>query len=68
VLSFNTSIFGRLITDWSVEYMNPNMTSNRMLLDLVYLQCKKKLKRYNKQLIVIRLYYRYDRGWCYSGI
>jgi hypothetical protein len=28
-----TSRFGRLITDWLVENMSPDMTSYRMLLD-----------------------------------
>ena len=31
--TLDTSRFGRLITDWLVENMSPDMTSYRMLLD-----------------------------------
>ena len=34
VLSFNTSIFGRLIIDWSLENINPDMTLYMMSLDV----------------------------------
>ena len=37
VLGYTTSRLGRLITDWSVKnmYMYPDMTSYRMLLDVI---------------------------------
>ena len=41
VLDFNTSRFGRLITDWTVENMNPVMTLYVIIIK----------QRYNKQLI-----------------
>ena len=34
VFAFNTYRTGRLIPDWLVENMNPDMTPNRMLLDV----------------------------------
>ena len=34
VLDFNTSKIGRLVADWLVENMNPDLTRYRLLLDV----------------------------------
>jgi hypothetical protein len=46
--SFDTLRFSRLIADWLVKNMNPDMTPSGMLLDV-------SEKRYNNHLILIRL-------------
>ena len=52
VLSFYTYRLSRLITNWSVENMNLNITHTRL-----HVSPKKiSLKRYNKHINLIRLY------------
>ena len=52
VLGFGTQILSRLITDWSVENMNLDVTPYRMHID-VSVSPKKKI--YNKHLILTKL-------------
>jgi len=40
-----------LIADWLVQIMNPDMTPNRMLLDVSVSPNKNYFKKYNKYLI-----------------
>jgi len=40
MLGFNISRFGRIITDWSVECMNPDVTLYGMLV-----HCRKKIQK-----------------------
>jgi len=44
VLGFNTSSFERLVTDWSVENIIPDMTSHGMLLNVSALPQKSSNK------------------------
>jgi hypothetical protein len=55
VIDLNTPKFGRLITGWTVECMNPDVTPYGMSLD-VKVSSKKNKQRYNKHLILIRLH------------
>jgi len=56
VLGVYLVLNSRFVAEWSVENMNPAVTPYRMSLDASVTKEKKRKKRYNKQLILIRLF------------
>ena len=72
VISFNTSRFGRLITDWLVECVNPDLIPYEALLDV---SINGFIKDTTNKLILIRLSFIYIYKiiilvymLCFSGV